>query len=87
VYVGLVILVQILETKLLAPTIAMAVYLASSGTYIVCITMMHRVGHEPEVISRSGFRFIGVCVAFIVLGLALALVIGVNAKFLLGGTL
>jgi hypothetical protein len=87
IYLGCVVLVQIVETKLLMPTAAMAVYLVGSGAYVVSLVMMHRVARDPGVSPGPRLKFVGICLAFIVLGLFLGLVIGVNAKFLLGGTL
>jgi len=87
-YLGLVFLVQMLETKLQMPTAAMAVYLLSSGGYVASIVLIHRVHHTTEPSLRSSrLQFTVVCSVFVVLGLLLGLIAGVNAKFFLGGTL
>ena len=87
VYLSVVVLVQLLETRFSLSTTAMAVYLAASAAYVVSIALMHRRGNRSDLDPDKGLQFIGIFVSFIVFGLALGLVIGVNAKFLLGGKL
>lgn len=65
----------------------MAVYLTSSGAYVVSVAMMHRGRRDADLVPGRGLQFIGIFVVFIIAGLALGLIIGVNDKFLLGGAL
>ena len=86
-YLGVVVLALVVEVKLTAPRIAMAAYLVASASYLAAVVMIHRLPQRSNVVANSRLAFGGTCAAFVVVGLVVGLIVGVNAKFLLGGKL
>ena len=87
IYLVLVALVQIVEVKFKMPGLAKAIYLATSTAYLVAVVLIHRTRLASEANSAPRMVYGGICAAFAIVGPVVGIIVGVNAKFMLGGTL